>query len=169
MPRLAERAKPSGDQSVGDAMAPTANEQLIEAYFRMVKNDDYAGVGAILTDNATWTIVPIGHTWTGRRAIESMATAAGRTRRHDERSHVEIKNWFSDGEHLCVEYKHRLIVGGLGLRLTVDGYCLVFHMRDGRFDAIREYINPPNIAAGLMMYVLLPLLPYLSRRRPARS
>ncbi|MGO9382994.1 MAG: nuclear transport factor 2 family protein [Mycobacterium sp.] len=150
-------------------MAPNANEQLIESYFRMVKEDDYAGVGSILTDDATWTIVPIGHTWTGRREIESMAMAAGRRRRHDERSHVEIKNWFADGEHLCVEYKHRLIVGHLGLRLTVDGYCLVFRMRDGRFDAIREYINPPNIAAGLMMYVLLPLLPYLSRRRLTRS
>ena len=150
-------------------MVPTANEQLIDAYFRMVKEDDYAGVGSILTDDATWTIVPIGHTWTGRRAIESMAMAAGRSRRHDERSHVEIKNWFTDGEHLCVEYTHRLIVGGLGLRLTVDGYCLVFHMRDGRFDAIREYINPPNIAAGLVMHVFLPLLPYLSRRRLTRS
>jgi ketosteroid isomerase-like protein len=150
-------------------MPPTANEKLIEAYFRMVEEDDYAGVGAILTDDATWTIMPIGYTWTGRRAIESMAGAAGRTRRHDARSHVEIKNWFTDGEHLCVEYRHRLIVGGLGLRLIADGYCFVFHMRDGRFDAIREYINPPNIAAGLMMYLLLPLLPYLSRRRPARS
>jgi ketosteroid isomerase-like protein len=150
-------------------MRPTANEQLIEAYFRTVEEDDYAGLGSILTDDATWTIVPVGYTWTGRRAIESMAMAAGRTRRHDQRSNIEIKNWFTDGEHLCVEYKHRLIVGRLGLRLAVDGYCLVFHMRDGRFDAIREYINPPNIAAGLMMYVLLPLLPYLSRRRLKRS
>jgi hypothetical protein len=94
---------------------------------------------------------------------------AGRTRRHDERSHVEITSWFTDGEHLCVEYKHRLVVRGLGIRLSADGYCLVFHMRDGRFDAIREYISPPNIAAGLMMYLLLPLLPYLSRRRLAQS
>jgi uncharacterized protein (TIGR02246 family) len=150
-------------------MPPTANEQLIQAYFRMVQEDDYAGVGSILTEDATWTIMPIGHTWTGRRAIESMAVAAGRTRRHDERSHVEIKNCFTDGEHVCVEYAHKLIVRGLGLRLTADGYCLVFHMRDGRFDAIREYINPPNIAAGLMMYTLLPLLPYMSRKRLARS
>jgi ketosteroid isomerase-like protein len=150
-------------------MPPTTNEQLIEAYFRMVEQDDYPGVGAILTDDATWTIMPIGHTWTGRRAIESMAMAAGRSRRHDERSHIEFKNWFTDGEHLCVEYTHKLVVPRLGLRLTADGYCLVFHMRDGRFDAIREYINPPNIAARLAMYVLLPLLPYLSRRRLARS
>jgi len=148
-------------------MPPAANEQLIQAYFRMVEEDDYAAVGSILADDATWTIVPIGYTWSGRRAIESMAIAAGRRRRHDERSHVEIKDWFTDGEQLCVEYKHKLIVGGLGLRLTVDGYCFVFHMRDGRFDAIREYINPPNIAGGLMMYALLPLLPRLSRRRLA--
>jgi len=149
--------------------ANAANEQLIKAYFHMVEEDDYAGVGAIVTDDATWTIVPIGHTWTGRRAIESMAMAAGRTRRHDLRSRVEIKNWFTDGEHLCVEYTHKLIVPLLGMRLTADGYCLVFHMRDGRFDAIREYINPPNVAAGVMMYALLPLLPYLSRRRMMRS
>ncbi|HXY64243.1 MAG TPA: nuclear transport factor 2 family protein [Mycobacterium sp.] len=150
-------------------MTSTANEQLIEAYFRMVKEDDYAGVGSIVTDDATWTIMPIGYTWTGRRAIESMAVAAGRSRRHDQRSHIEIKNWFTDGEHVCVEYKHKLIVRGLGLRLTADGYCLVFHVRDGRFDAIREYINPPHIAAGLILYALLPVLPYLSRRRLARS
>ena len=149
-------------------MPQTANEQLIQAYFRMVEEDDYAGVGSILTDDATWTIVPIGYTWTGRRAIESMAVAAGRRRRHDERSHIEIKNWFTDGEHVCVEYKHKLIVRCLGLRLTADGYCLVFHVRDGRFDAIREYINPPHIAAGLILYALLPVLPYLSRRRLAR-
>jgi ketosteroid isomerase-like protein len=150
-------------------MPPTPNEQLVQAYFRMVEQDDYAGVGSILTDDATWTIMPIGYTWTGRRAIESMAVAAGRSRRHDERSHIEIKNWFTAGEHLCVEYTHKAIVPRPRLRLTVDGYCLVFHMRDGRFDAIREYINPPNILVGLMMYVLLPLLPYMSRRRLARS
>lgn len=150
-------------------MPPNTNDQLIQSYFRMVEEDDYAGVGSILTDDATWTIVPIGYTWTGRRAIESMAVAAGRTRRHDERSHVEIMNWFTDGEHLCVVYKHKLIVPGLRLRLTADGYCLIFHMRDGRFDAIREYINPRGVGAGLMMYLLLPLLPYLARRRLARS
>src|ERR1700694_4803918 len=151
-------------------MTTNDNEQLIQAYFRMVEEeDDCAAVGSILTEDATWTIVPIGHTWTGRRAIESMAVAAGSKRRHDQRSHIEIKNWFTDGEHVCVEYTHKLIVRGLGWRLTADGYCLVFHMRDGRFDAIREYISPPIIAAGLAMYTLLPLLPHLSRRRLARS
>ena len=150
-------------------MPPTENEQLIQAYFHMVEEDDYAGVGSILTEDATWTIVPIGYTWTGRRAVESMAMAAGRSRRHDERSHVEITNWFTDGEQLCVEYRHKVIIGGLGLRVAIDGYCLIFHIRDGRFDAIREYISPSNKAVGLLLYVLLPLLPYLSSKRLTRS
>jgi ketosteroid isomerase-like protein len=146
-------------------MPAADNEQLIQAYFRMVEEDDYAGIGAIVTDDATWTIVPIGYTWTGRRAIESMAGAAGRKRTHDERSHVEIGNWFTDGQELCVEYTHKLIFRRFGLRMTVDGYCFVFHMRDGRFDAIREYISPSGLAARVMVNVFLPLLPYLSRRR----
>jgi ketosteroid isomerase-like protein len=150
-------------------MPPRENEQLIQEYFRMVETDDYAGIGSIVTDDATWTIVPIGYTWAGRRAIESLAVAAGRTRQHDERSHVEVTNWFTDGEQLCVEYRHKLILGRLPMRLMIDGYCFVFHMRDGRFDAIREYINPPNIAAGVLMYLLLPLLPHLSRKRLART
>jgi ketosteroid isomerase-like protein len=126
-------------------MPPTDNEQLIQAYFRMVAEDDYAGVGAILTDDATWTIVPIGCTWTGRRAIESMAVAAGRRRLHDERSHVEIKNWFTGGEHLCVEYKHKLIVRGLGLRLTAGGYCFVLHMRDaGSMRSANTSVGPTS-------------------------
>ena len=148
----------------------TENEELIKAYFRMVEEDDYAGFGSILTEDATWTLMPIGYTWTGRRAVESTAMAAGRMRRHDERAHVEIKHWFTDGEHLCVEYTHKAIVPELlGLRLTLGGFCLVFHMRDGRFDAMREYINPPNIGARLAMRVALLLLPYRSRRRLARS
>ena len=77
-----------------------------------------------------------------------------------------MEDWFTNGDHVCVEYTHKAIVPGLRLRLTIDGYCLIFHVRDGRFDTIREYINPPNTAAGLTMYVLLP---YMSRRRLARS
>jgi hypothetical protein len=58
-------------------MSPTDNEQLVQAYFRMVEEDDYARVGSIVTENATGTIVPIGYTWRGRGAIESMALAGG--------------------------------------------------------------------------------------------
>jgi hypothetical protein len=73
------------------------NEQLIQTFLRMIEEDDYAEVGSILTDDAMWTIVPIGYTWTGRCAIEAMAVAAGGMRRHDERSRIEITNWFTDG------------------------------------------------------------------------
>ncbi len=146
-----------------------SHQPLIETFFRMVEEDDYASIGSIVTDDATWTLMPIGYTWTGRREIESLAIGAGGMRRHDSRSRIEITNWFADDGHLCVEYRHTAIVRGLGLRLTIDGYCLILHIRDGRFDSIREYINPRNAAVALLIRALLPLLPMVTRRRLSRS
>jgi hypothetical protein len=47
----------------------------------------------------------------------------------------------------------------------IDGYCLVFHIRDGKFDAIREYINPSNLVTSLLVVLLLRLLPVIAARR----
>ena len=38
-------------------MPPSENDQLIQTYFRMVEKENYAGIGSILTEDATWTIV----------------------------------------------------------------------------------------------------------------
>ena len=42
VPGSPSRTGPAATNQIGDAMAPTASEQLIAAYFRMVKEDDYA-------------------------------------------------------------------------------------------------------------------------------
>jgi hypothetical protein len=47
----------------------------------------------------------------------------------------------------------------------IDGYCLVFHMRDGKFDVIRENINPSNVVTGLLLALLPRLLPLAVQRR----
>jgi hypothetical protein len=47
----------------------------------------------------------------------------------------------------------------------IDGYCLVFHIRDGKFDVIREYINPSNLVTSLLVVLLLRLLPVIAARR----
>ncbi len=139
--------------------------QLVDEYLRLVAADDYAGFGALLTDDCRFTLMPSGRSWTGRERVMRFVTAAGASRSHDERSHVTITNWFSDGEQLVVEYEHRALV--LGRRLRIDGYCWVLQIRDGRFDAIREYINPSGFALGLAMPILLRLAPLLTRRARA--
>jgi ketosteroid isomerase-like protein len=70
----------------------------------------------------------------------SAVMAAGSRRTHDNQSKVKITNWFTNNEYLVVEYEHGALVGGV--RVRIDGYCWVFHIRDGRFDSMREYINP---------------------------
>jgi ketosteroid isomerase-like protein len=113
---------------------------LIERYLGIVADDEYERFGELLTDDCSFTLMRIGHTWTGCGNVMSAVMAAGSRRTHDNQSKVKITNWFTNNEYLVVEYEHGALVGGV--RVRIDGYCWVFHIRDGRFDSMREYINP---------------------------
>lgn len=43
--------------------ADGAAAALIERYLAIVENDDYGRFGELLTDDCTFTLMPIGHTW----------------------------------------------------------------------------------------------------------
>jgi ketosteroid isomerase-like protein len=131
-----DRGLPRG---AGDAVT-----NLIERYLAIVANDDYERFGELLTDNRSFTLIPIGHTWSGHDNLMSAVVAAGRSRTHDSRSKVDITNWFTNDEYLVVEYEHAALLGGV--RIKIDGYCWVFQIRDGRFDAMREYMSPAGMA-----------------------
>ena len=77
---------------------------LIERYLATVANDDYERFGELLTDDCSFTLMPIAHTWRGRDNVMSAVMAAGRSRTHDSRSKVNITNWFTNDEYLVVEY-----------------------------------------------------------------
>ena len=145
------------------------NRRLIDEYFEIVESDAYDRFGEIVTDDCTFALMPIGHTFTGREDVMRFVRLAGGARRHDRRSHVRITDWFTDGEYLCVEYRHELIIKVLRYRTEIDGYCLVFHMQDGRFDQIREYINPSGMAMSLLTTYVLRILPLAARARAVGS
>jgi uncharacterized protein (TIGR02246 family) len=136
---------------------------LIERYLAIVANDDYERFGELVTDDCCFTLMPIGHTWSGRDNVISAVVAAGRSRTHDSRSNVNITNWFTNDEYLVVEYEHAALVGGV--RVKIDGYCWVFHIRDGRFDSMREYIDPSNLATSILLSLVLRAYPFLARWR----
>lgn len=150
-----------------------ANETLIQTYLEMVASDDYQDFGTLLTDDCTFSLMPIGYTLRGRQEVMAFVETAGNRRRHDEQSEVVISHWFTDGDSLCVEYEHGLIVKALHLRSKIDGYCLVFHMREGKFDAVREYINPSGLLWVFFTVIVLRLFPLIARmkvrRRGARA
>jgi uncharacterized protein (TIGR02246 family) len=140
---------------------------LIERYLAIVANDDYERFGELLTDDCSFTLMPVGHTWRGRDNVMSAVTAAGRSRTHDSQSKVNITNWFTNNEYLVVEYEHGALVAGL--RVKIDGYCWVFHIRNGHFDSLREYINPSNPATSILLSLVLRAYPLLLARRRTRG
>jgi ketosteroid isomerase-like protein len=131
------------------------NRALFDKYLEIVQTDDYEGFGDLLTEDCRFTLMPSGRSFVGRDRIMAFTQMAGGSRTHDQAARVKIKNWFTDGEQLCVEYDHRAVVKGLGLRIRIDGYCWVFHIRDGRFDEMREYINPSGFGMGLLAPIVL--------------
>ena len=146
-----------------------SNQRLVDEYFEIVESDAYDRFGEIITDDCTFAYMPIGHTFKGREDVMGFVRSSGGARRHDRRSKVRITNWFTAGEYLCVEYEHELIINVLRYRTKIDGYCLVLHMRDGRFDQIREYINPSGIAMGILTTYILRVLPLAARIRARRA
>ncbi|HEX6552113.1 MAG TPA: nuclear transport factor 2 family protein [Ktedonobacteraceae bacterium] len=146
-----------------------ANEELIQAYLKIVATDDYQDFGTLLTDDCTFSLMPIGYTFQGRQEVMTFVETAGNRRRHDDQSKVVIRNWFTDGDSLCVEYEHSLIINVLHIRSKIDGYCLVFHFREGKFDAVREYINPSRLPWVFFTVIVLRLFPLIVRWKARRS
>jgi ketosteroid isomerase-like protein len=127
----------------------------------IVADDDYERFGELLTEDCSLTLMPIGHTWTGRDNVMSAVMAAGSRRTHGSQSKVKVTNWFANNEYLVVEYEHGALVGGV--RVNIDGYCWVFHVRDG--DSMREYINPSGAGTSVLLNLVLRAYPLLARWR----
>ncbi|WP_406230587.1 nuclear transport factor 2 family protein [Nocardia sp. NBC_01009] len=143
-------------------MTSPDSEALVERYLKIIADHDYEQFGELLTDNCEFTLVPIGYTWRGRADVIGALTVSGDTKSHDDRSAVKIINWFTNDEYVVVEYERGAVVGGV--RVNIDGYCWIAHMRDGRFDSIREYINPSNPALAILVGLVLRSYPRLTRR-----
>ncbi|WP_372588559.1 nuclear transport factor 2 family protein [Rhodococcus erythropolis] len=145
-------------------MSPDAGtEDLIARYLEVVANHDYERFGELLTDDCEFTLVPIGHTWRGREDVVRALTVSGNAKSHDGRPMVQITSWFTNDEYVVVEYERAAILGGI--RLNIDGYCWISHIRDGRFDSIREYINPSNPGIAILLTLVLRVYPRLTRRK----
>jgi len=57
-----------------------ANEALIQAYLEIVATDDYKDFGTLLTNDCTFSLMPIGYTFKGRQEVMAFAETAGNRR-----------------------------------------------------------------------------------------
>lgn len=144
-----------------------ANEALIQQYLEIATTtDDMDRFSHLIADDCVWVMMPTGHAFRGFEQVSALAKTAGSTRVHDEAYNVKILNWFTDGEHFCVEYHHGAIIRRLHIKGTIN-ICLVCHMRDGKFDRIHEYIHAHGLLFKLIMNFGLRVLPLMVDRKIA--
>ncbi len=121
-----------------------ANEALIQEYLDIVANDsaNLDRTMGLMADDCVWVMEPTGDMY----------------RTHTGQYSIQITNWFTNGEYLCIEYTHGAILTVTGVRVKVrkggGSICITLHMRDGKFDQVHEYMNGTTFLA----YLLTPLM-----------
>jgi hypothetical protein len=146
-----------------------ANQALIKEYLSIATvTDDMDRFSQLIADDCVWVMMPTGHAFKGFEQVSSLAKTARGTRAHDEKYKVKILNWFTDGEHFCVEYHHGAIIKGLHIKGTIN-ICLVCHMRDGKFDCIHEYVHAHGVLFKLVMNLGLRALPLMVKRKSSKN
>jgi ketosteroid isomerase-like protein len=143
-----------------------ANEALIREYLDIVANapEDLERTLKILTDNCVWRIMPPGIDFTGKDQLRSFVKLAMGSRSHNAKYGIEIRNCFTDGEYLCVEYFHGAIATRFHIKV-VENVCLVCHMRDGKFDRIHEYVDT---SGSRLVGFGLKLLPFITKGKKSK-
>jgi SnoaL-like domain len=167
---MAESRKEIGEDMASDALVAELLDLMVNDSENLERTMD------LLTDDAVWVLEPGGIEYHGAREIRTFVRIAMAGRTHDQSNRIEITNWFADDENLCVEYGHGAVTTGsytAGMRVTLTAkstrYCITYHIRDGQFDRVHEYINGTSWWLNLLTPVGLGLLNRRVRRELART
>jgi len=135
------------------------NENLIKEYLDIAVNDseNFERFLRLLSDDCVYRITPPGRVFRGKDQLRTFVKKAMGSRTHTTDSKVEIRNWFTDGENLCVEYFHGALATSLRIKIR-ENVCFVFHMSGGKFDRLHEYVDTSGsflVGFGLKMLPLI--------------
>lgn len=146
-------------------MVDGVNEVLVLEMLDLMVNDSENLERTLkhLTDDCVWVMEPGGTEYHGMEQLRTYIEIAMSSRGHDTGTHrIEVLNWFTAGENLCIEYTHGLVSTGKLLPRSIGGveagvlrYCITYHIRDGKFDRVHEYINSTSVLWNFFMPILL--------------
>lgn len=129
----------------------TDTRVVVERYVAAVEAGDDAAIRDSFAESATWRLfgdMPMSGTWRGRDTIvgEFLAGALGRYEPGSVR--LEITAVVADGDRAAVEWTSRArTLGGE----PYENFCVgVFTVRDGKIQAVREYMD--TAYAGRMLF-----------------
>jgi hypothetical protein len=152
------------------------NETLIQEYLDIVEHDseNLERTMRLFADDILFELEPTGDVYRGKQAMQAFVNVAMSGRIHTGHYSIKITNWFTDGEQLCIEYTHGGILTGVytaGIKARfeqgVARYCITYHMCNGRFDRMHEFIQGTTFLANLAMPFALKRIKRLADKKLA--
>lgn len=130
----------------------------------------------LFADDCIFEMEPTGDVYNGKQEIEAFVNVAMSGRTHSGQYSIKITNWFTDGEQLCIEYTHGGISTGVytaGIKAKfkqgVARYCITYHMHDGKFDRMHEFIQGTTFLANLAMPLALKRMKRLADKKYSKN
>ena len=130
----------------------TDAKAVLRRYVAAVQAGDEATLRRSFADDATWTLaagdLPIAGTWRGRDAILGEFLAAAMARYEPGSIDLEITGMIGEGDTVVLQWtsRARTRTG----RAYENGCIGVFTVRDGRIQAVREYMD--TLYAGVVAF-----------------
>jgi SnoaL-like domain len=154
-----------------------ANQALIHEYLDIVEHDseNLERTMRLFAEDILFELEPTGDVYRGKPAMQAFVEVAMSGRTHSGQYTIQITNWFTDGEQLCIEYTHGGILTGVysaGLQASFKQglvrYCITYHMCDGKFDRMHEFIQATTFLSNLAMPFMLKRIKRLADKQLAQ-
>ena len=131
---------------------PTGTEEVLRNYVKAVEDGDVQTISELFAEDAMWRLdagdLPISGTWTGRDRIMSDFLAKAMSHYEPGTVELEITGLIASGDQAVLQWTSRAKTR-TG-RPYENGCIGVFTIRDGRIQAVREYMD--TLYAGTVAF-----------------
>jgi hypothetical protein len=139
--------------------------ELAQEFISAMAADDKARVLRLLSEDCEWAVVPWKYVARGHQEIEVFLGVANKTRSYTDKGEtIRIDNWFTNGEHMCVELTNIASLSFLPAVKAQQPICLTLHIKDSKFDWIHEYFQVP-----FPLSLIIRMVPFITRWRMRRT
>jgi uncharacterized protein len=123
-------------------LTTTDSKAVVERYLAGAQSGDMEALRAIFAEDATWRLagdLPISGIWQGRDAILDDFLALALRYFEPGSVRLEVTNVLADGDQVVVEWTSR---ARNRAGEPYENFCIgVFIVRDGKIQAVREYMD----------------------------
>jgi ketosteroid isomerase-like protein len=140
-------AQPDGARTKDEHVSTEETRRVVAGYVAALQRGDTDALRASFTPKATWTIrgdIPVAGTWTGPGEILD-GFLAKMTATLDPQTPVtqDLHRIIADGDWAVAEWtSHARARNGAPYD---NDYAVVFHVADGRIDAVTEYCDTSSM------------------------